>query len=307
MPTDPTPYLGPLINEARDQFEAYGTAVDADYAEQIEALGMEVDAAELRAAAAQKKYDDHMAEFHPKPPDPEPVLTTLMGSSIPFDVMGRHPVDLVRFYLQQLGKPWGGYDITKKAEGFDPEVIWVSWKDEDPEDVATLLADIPSGREVWATHHHEPENDLTVAQSANYRAKWRDMSAVIREAGAIPTLCLMRYTLTKSSGRNWRDWYPGDEAVDILGWDAYRKGDAGVVQPAVENMIDPIIAVSLETGKPWAIGETGSTTKRYTEKDTVAYASALRAYGAENKARGMAWWDQDDFKLTEAVAKAWLD
>lgn len=291
--------LGAALQASSTAIGGVGVSVE-DYA-----AGQVAMTAELRARIAE--LEAQIPHEPPPPVDPPPLPTrTLTGSSIPYDVAGRKRVSVVRCYLKQLGGEWSSYSTLRKAASFDPDVIWVSWKDTDPADVSKLLAGQPDDVTVWGTYHHEPENDLSEGAEAKvYRDKWQQMGTAIRAAGAVPWLCLMRYTLTSSSGRDWRQWWP-EGAVDGLGWDAYRKGDAGDLG-AVENMIDPILDVAKTTGLPWAIGETGSTTDRYSAADTVAFAKRLREYGTDQGAAAMCWWDQDAFRLTDAIARVWLD
>lgn len=237
---------------------------------------------------------------------------TLMGASIKgtlFSTLGRDKVPVTRVYLRQLpaGSKWSDFADLAAAKAHSTKAIWVSFKEDNPALVDAFLDTVPSdlGRELIVTYFHEPEDNLTTdAERSAYRATWQKMGPIIRQHGMTPALILMRYTLSKSSGRNWKDYYaPG--SVDLLGWDSYRKGDPGTLD--VSSQLDPIIAVSESTGLPWGIGETGSTSERYSDQDTARWAAALRAYGTEHGASVLCWWDQDTYKLDQTTASAWLD
>lgn len=236
--------------------------------------------------------------------------STLTGSSVNgrlFTDLGRAKVAVTRAYLRGLGgATWDASDI-RDAIKYSSDTVWISFKEDDPALVDKFLAAKPATvtQRVVVTYFHEPEDNIkTDSAKAAYRATWQKMGPIIRKHGMIPALILMKYTLNKGSGRNWRDYYP-EGAVDLLGWDSYRKGDANDYD--LSSQIDPIVAVSQQTGLPWGIGETGSTSVRYSAADTARWAAALRAYGAQKGAMFMCWWDQDSFKLDAATAKAWLD
>jgi hypothetical protein len=237
---------------------------------------------------------------------------TLTGSSVNgalFTTLGRSKVPVTRAYLTQLpaGSSWNDFADIRDASKYSSNTVWISFKEENPALVDAFLATKPKdlNLRVIATYFHEPEDNVTSdAAKKEYRATWQKMAPIIRKHGMTPALILMKYTLENSSGRNWRDFYP-EGAVDLLGWDAYRKNDAGNLD--VSNLVDPILAVSQATGLPWGIGETGSTSVRYTDADTARWAAALRAYATQKGAKVMCWWDQDTFKLDAATAKAWLD
>jgi hypothetical protein len=249
----------------------------------------------------------------------------LLGSSVNgrlFTTLGRNEVDTTRVYLRALpaGSSWTNVDgQTDLRDGVnwtrEGGTIWLSYKEPNVQRASNFFDTMPTSVvdkcRVFCTYHHEPENDFTsVSQRANYRAVWREHSAMIREHGMRPATNLMRYTLQPFSGRDWHDWWPGSEYVDFAGWDVYRKGQAGWSgnSPAqIALMMAPIEAVSDEVGKRWAIGETGSTSARYTDADTAIWAANFRDYILEsNRSTIACWWDQDDFLLTSAVAAAWL-
>ena len=242
---------------------------------------------------------------------PQPGGPTLLGSSIKgalFSTLGRDKVPVTRVYLTDIaaGRTWNDYSDLRFASAHSTEAVWVSFKEEDPARVDAFLATAPKdGMKYFVTYFHEPEDNVTTdAGKTAYRATWQKMGTVIRKHGMTPTLILMKYTLEKSSGRNWRDYYePG--SVDVLGWDSYRKGAANTYDMA--NQLAEVMEVYKATGLPWAIGETGSTSLRYTAADTAKYATALRAFGENNGASAMCWWDQDTFKFDATTAKNWLD
>lgn len=122
---------------------------------------------------------------------------------------------------------------------------------------AALRAFFPTLRdgEAW-TWQHEPEDDIERGEftAQQFRDGWRRIAAIARTSGrrllAVPVL--MEWTLQAASSRNWRDYYPGDDVVDALGWDAYLlKGRK------ISDVFTRPRAIAAETGKPYLIAETG--------------------------------------------------
>ena len=107
----------------------------------------------------------------------------------------------------------------------------------------------------WWTYWHEPEDEIRdgVFSASEYREAWKRLVGISRQSGKKlrATLCLMEWTLREQSGRNWRDYYPGWEYIDVLAWDAYYSPG----RPIAEVYKGPR-EVSAEEGKPWAIAET---------------------------------------------------
>ena len=126
------------------------------------------------------------------------------------------------------------------------------------------FASAPTDRQIWWTYFHEPENDVAAGAftPTQFRDAFRHVSQLAQQAGRRDlhaTMILMGYTVTKGSGRNWADYYPGADAVDVLGWDVYNHAAAaGTGYSTPENVFGKVIAVSAAAGKPVAIAETGA-------------------------------------------------
>src|SRR4051812_35001839 len=121
-------------------------------------------------------------------------------------------------------------------------------------------------RPTYWTYKHEPEDDMErgAFTSAQYKAAWRHI-AKIADASGKPlraTLILMGWTAKPQSGRNFADFYPGADVIDVLAWDCYAWGPndtpAGVYGAAR--------SVSQQAGKPWAVAETGVGSKYFTNQ-----------------------------------------
>lgn len=122
------------------------------------------------------------------------------------------------------------------------------------------FADAPTGRATWWSYWHEPENDGVSA--AQYRRAWahiRDLADTARNPQLRATLILMCWTLAPNSGRDWRTYYPGNDVVQVLGFDCYNTGRKKGVYRDPVKMLAPVRAVASSVGKPWGVAELGST------------------------------------------------
>ena len=112
-------------------------------------------------------------------------------------------------------------------------------------------------RPTYFTYWHEPEDDIEKGHftAAQYRAAWAHITAIARASGKPlrATLILMGYTARPSSHRNWRDYYPGPDSVDVIAWDSYEWGP----NDTPDMVFGGARAVAAEAGKPWAVAETG--------------------------------------------------
>ena len=93
----------------------------------------------------------------------------------------------------------------------------------------------PSGHPIYWSYEHEPEHFVAagVFTAAAYRAAWAHIGALAAAAhnpDLHATLILASWTLSPSSGRNWKDYLaPG--VVTVLGWDDYPPGTIGDHNP----------------------------------------------------------------------------
>lgn len=314
------------VQPVTDAAVTYG---DQRAAEASAPLEDQIESLEAANADLQQRLDDCEAGGGPTPPDDD--FTCLIGASVNgplFKGLGYSEADCTRVYLRSLpnGSTWnnivndGGAtsDLRDGVSNLAPGgALWLSYKERDIAKADaffdTIPEDVAETYHIVTTWYHEPEdNETSSAQKDAYRKAWKnDHGPMIRAHGMIPALCLMGYTLQSGSGRNWRDWYPGDGVVDITGWDKYRKNDAGSAgnsPSAINNMADEMEAIADETGTWGGIGETGSTSERYNEADTETFAKNWREHLLDPQYHWAlaAWWDQDTFTLTAKTAKAWM-
>jgi hypothetical protein len=160
------------------------------------------------------------------------------------------------------------------------------------------FAAAPTDRQIWWTYFHEPENDVAAGAftPTQFRDAFRRVAALADQAGRQDlhaTMILMGYTVTKSSGRNWLDYYPGADVVDVLGWDVYNHAAAaGTSYSTPENVFGNVVAVSAAAGKPVAIAETGAPLiSGDTGSQRAAYLQAAATYLRNAKAAFVTYYD----------------
>lgn len=176
-------------------------------------------------------------------------------------------LESVRLYYTGLPSAWPG----KASVTSGPVVL--SFK-APPQDInagkhdaffTTWFAGIPKDRLVYWVYYHEPEDNVEdgLFTAADYRAAYRRLDSLADKA-ANPNLktttIWMSWSLEAGSGRNWQDYYPGSDVVDVMAWDSYNSGVKKTPQfyETPSSMFDKFIAVAASQGKPWGLGEFGS-------------------------------------------------
>ena len=227
-------------------------------------------------------------------------LTTLLG----------RPLSSVRVFMTGVPTSWSQYPLLMTIPV--NATVALSFQNGSAAALKSFLLTRPSGTKCYVTYWHEPEDNFTTAtQKAQYRASWDGYAPAIRDAGCIPTLILMKWTLNPKSGTDWHDWFPAGD-VDVFAFDAYntRAKIGGYGIPA--NYLAPILAASTETGLPWALTELGSDIPAGTspaERAAWAHGVAVAA-AADSRFLFADWWDVlsntgRDYTLDSAAALAW--
>jgi len=223
----------------------------------------------------------------------------------------RRPLSSVRVFMNGTPSAWSQSSLLASIPSNGS--VSLSFQSGSPSQIQAFLSGHPRTMTCYATYWHEPELDYTTtAQKANYRATWASYGPAIRAAGCKPTLLLMRWSLSPSSGRNWRDWYPAG-AVDVLGFDAYNAAAKHGTYGTGSDFISPIQAASAQTGLPWALGEVASDIPAGTSAgNRAAWAHSVAVAAAADPRFAFAeWWDQvskdgsRDYRLDSAAATSW--
>jgi hypothetical protein len=163
----------------------------------------------------------------------------------------------------------GGWETIKEHVGQTPVVV--SFKMNPAHVVAGLFdmqmlewfSQAPTDRVTWWSYYHEPENDVAKEKldTEIYKLAWQHLAALADHVGnpqLRATLILMCWTTEPQSGRNWRDYYPGALAIDVLAFDCYNSAYRSGRYRAPRDLFIKITEIATNTGKPWGIAELGS-------------------------------------------------
>jgi hypothetical protein len=162
--------------------------------------------------------------------------------------------------------------------------------------LSTWFANAPRDRVTWWSYFHEPEDNIQRGDftAAQYRQAWQRIAGLADAAGnpqLRATLILMGWTLETGSGRNWRDYYPGAGAIDVLGWDLYNLSwKNGNYRDPVDNF-DQVVAVSQAEGLPFGIAETGTPIVNGDAAGRATWLQGAIDYLSANGAQFIAYFD----------------
>jgi hypothetical protein len=228
-------------------------------------------------------------------------------------------LEVVRIFYSDLPQAWpgklnvNGRPIIVSFKALPAEVLAGSHD-------ATLLdwfQKAPSGQEIYWSYYHEPEDNIAAGTftAAQYRQAWQRISGLASQAGNSrlhATLILMGWSLEAASGRNWRDYYPGREYLDVLGWDVYNAAWRNGQYKPIPELFAKVIAASQGEGLPYGIAETGSPI--VAGDDGARRATWLREMAAHLTATGAvfaSYFDLDwtnhggpDYRLRDAASQA---
>ncbi|RGC68786.1 hypothetical protein C5N14_12375 [Micromonospora sp. MW-13] len=229
------------------------------------------------------------------------------------------PLRMVRVFYPGLPPAWSG----SRADVADRTVV-VSFK-APPGEVAAGRHDsrlaawfrsVPGNLDVYWSYFHEPEDDIARGSytAAQYRAAWQRLAGLADRAGNArlrATLILMCWTLNPSSHRTFEDYWPGGDAIDVLGWDCYNSGGKFNRYTDPAQVFSPMIAKSKALGKPWGLAETGSVRiAGDSGAGRAAWIRAMSRYLDGQRPLWVAYYDYQvaggDFRLTDAPSReAW--
>lgn len=227
-------------------------------------------------------------------------------------------LDVVRVFYPGAPDPWPG-----KVPGRD---VVVSFKlspaevlagDHD-ERMRAWFSSAPRDTATYWVYWHEPEDQIERGRftADQFRRAFARLDALADEAQnprLRSTLVLMSWTLQHESGRDWRDYYPGKDVVDVFAWDVYDRGKGrcrGYCTPV--QLFDGPRRVSESVGDRFAVAELGVV--RAPDDDgsrRAAWITESTHYLRQHRAEFVAWfnfvWEGDqDFRLVDPPSRrAW--
>lgn len=181
------------------------------------------------------------------------------------------PLKVVRIFFpeaQGVPKPWTAAELNHNRAvvvSFKllPQRVLAGTYDDA---MRNWFATAPHDRQVWWVYWHEPENDIQAGRftAKDYRAAFAHLDQLADEAHnpmLRTTQVLMDWTLDINSGRNWRDYYPGVDVIDVQAWDQYNYvNDSTCTYQTMEahETNRPAYQITKAEGNDYAIAEIGS-------------------------------------------------
>ena len=228
---------------------------------------------------------------------------------------------------------WGngvGVNIERvRDRGFVPVVAW-TWMDWHQMKNSPRLQDVPAGKYDWYLDDwikglkeyrspifirlsHEMDGDwypysegykLDPARNtaAHYVAYWRYIVDRFRKAGVQNVAWVWCVNGDRSGGKDWPDYYPGDEYVDWLAIDLYSARNP-------KEVVDQFLHLYGKTGKPIMIpeGGTGAEATRWNLKfaGNAAWTKELfDVIDATPQIKAVCWYEWDEtWSLTRDPAQ----
>lgn len=176
----------------------------------------------------------------------------------------------------------------------------------------------PANQDIYWVYYHEPEDNIAKGEFSadDYRAAWRHLRE-LSDAADNPrlkaTLVLMGWDLDPRAKRNWRDYYPGNDVVQVMGWDIYNDPPGKNAYQPPATMFGQAISISRAEGLPFGIAETGSFLMPGDNGERrAAWLRDVTTYLAREGALWVAYFDHDwptgDYRLLDDPSRrAWRD
>ncbi len=179
------------------------------------------------------------------------------------------------------------------------------------------FANAPRDRDIYWTNFHEPEDNIEKGQftATQYREALRRLDGLADAAGnpRLHTATIwMCYDLRKGSGRDWKDYYPGSDVVDLMGWDCYNRGRDNGTYDSPASILDDLRIASESMGKPWGLGEFASKLAPGDNgQDRAAWLKASAEYFRSHDATFVNYFDafggavaNPEYRLLDAPSRA---
>ena len=164
-------------------------------------------------------------------------------------------MNLIRSYSSGLPNSWAGsgasWHPATTTTWHSMKATWSQMASGSHDaTVISFLNSVPTGKDLWLTFGHEPENDGGIS----LRVACRVPALLPGSEGQPPRNqgrpLYMDWTWNPTSGRNPEDWHPGAGYMDFMGIDTYNtyywpmvgsptKWDAPV-QPRAGELLQPV-------------------------------------------------------------------
>ncbi len=173
------------------------------------------------------------------------------------------PLEVVRVFYPGPPEPWPGKAPRRNVVvSFKLEPVDVLAGKFDAE-MRTWFETAPRDLDVFWVYFHEPENDIEEGSftAEEFRAAFARLDGLAdtaRNPRLRSTLVLQSYTTRPESGRDWREFYPGSDVIDVFAWDVYNRPRRTGGYGAPEELLGEPRRIAESVGKPFAVAELGS-------------------------------------------------
>lgn len=215
---------------------------------------------------------------------------------------GYYGLETARIFYSGLPRPWpgrpdlSGMDLTVSFKAPPAEIL----DGDHDERLTEWFASAPTDRDIYWSYFHEPEDNVEKGQftAAEWREAFEHVSGLANAAKnekLFATPILMTWTAQEGSGRDWREFIPGNDVVDVLAWDGYNT-----VEPSPDGYMTPekifaeTVAVNKELALPYAVAEMGSGIAKGDDGTQRAeWLGRALDYLSANKALWVQYFDVD--------------
>lgn len=272
------------------------------------------------SAAASSQTSSSSGASSQTTPNAGPQPATQFGINVPGDsfkgkqqTYGR--LGVARMFFPGLPQQWSGIESKVGDTGLvvsfraAPSEILSGRHDAQ---LRRWFAEAPRDHVTRWSYMHEPEDDIERGrlQAAQYRSAWQHVARLADSAdnpALRSTLILMCWTVHEHSRRDWRDYYPGDSAIDLLAFDCYSSFGGGERYREPARLFGPAYEVAQQLDKPFGIAEIGSN--RINGDDGSGRAQWLQRSAEwlrQHDARFVSYFDNGGMKLDDSASvSAW--
>lgn len=226
-------------------------------------------------------------------------------------------LDLIRVFYDSAPEPWPG-----KAPGRDAIVSFkldpgqVIAGDHDEAMTAWFCA-APREQLTFWTNWHEPERqvDRHTFTAAQYRQAFEHLDTLADTCdnpNLLSTPVLMTWTLRGDHDRDFRDFLPDAEHIDVLSWDVYNDATLTGRYDAPQDLMAQAFDIAAQIDRPIAVAEMGSSLARDDDgTQRAAWLESMLSTLRSNNAVYVAYFDfewapQKDYRLADAASlTAW--
>lgn len=178
------------------------------------------------------------------------------------------------------------------------------------------FAAAPTSGTMYWTYLAEPEDDIADGRftAAQFRKAWvhiAKLANATKNSHLKSALVLMAWSADPTSHRNWKNYFPGKQYVDVVAWDGYNRiADGKNTYSSPAKIYGKAVAATEATNKPVAFAEVGSKLAKGDKGSGRAkWLASLGSYMRSHHAVFVCYFDSSvggDFRLRDKPSiNAW--